>query len=132
MTVGEEAPEPFKGAETEGAEPQETEQNLGEEDGDGRKLNVDKAKGGAQTQTDAVEQPDAYERLRNVVGECHASWGCQPSECDSMGRAQVGEAYSYYIYGCHRNDAHGIEQRVDGSAPGMAADGTPCVEHRQR
>ena len=65
--VGEHAPKPFEDAETEMAEPEAAEQNLEEEDGKGGEHDVDKSEGGAETETETVEQEDADERLTDIV-----------------------------------------------------------------
>ena len=75
-------------------------QNLQGEDGKRCEFDMDQTERGAKAEAEAIEQQDAYKRLGDVVGECHAAWSCYPQEQRRITTALINQADTFTVTDC--------------------------------
>ena len=92
---------------------------------------MDIAERGAEAEADAIEEKDADERLAEVARQRQSAGSGQDGEDAGVGPSLIDEADGGDIREGHGDDADGIEQRVDGETPGVAADDAPSIDERE-
>ena len=71
MSVSEQAPDPFEGAEQETTKPQTTQVCLEHKDSKGRQDDEHQTERGAEAEANAIEQHDADKRLADIIRKSH-------------------------------------------------------------